>query len=86
MSDTRIRKWLRWTILGAVLATAASVPMPTQEAEAAFTRCGTEIFYYSDASLTTIVGATIWLPEACGCAYFTWGTFSPHRVIQDSTC
>lgn len=64
---------------------AAFLPGLDREAEAA-TRCGTEFYYYSDASYTEVVGVWLWLPEACGCQSYSWGTFTPYRTVQDSTC
>jgi hypothetical protein len=84
---SRIRKSKLSVVL--VLAAALLVlPLPwTEEDEAgAMTRCGTEFIYYSDASLTEVVGVFTWLPESCGCQFFSWGTFSPYKTVGDSYC
>jgi hypothetical protein len=53
---------------------------------AAAERCGTEIYYFSDASHTTDVGLRGWLPSSCGCASYGWGSISLYREIYDSVC
>ena len=64
-------------------AVAALVPAPAE----AQTRCGTEFQYYSDASLTELVGIRGWLPyESCGCQFYTWGVITVHKVVLDSYC
>jgi len=65
---------------------ALSTPLTYVEEVDAATRCGTEITYYADASLTEVVGVYGWLPMTCGCQSYSWGTFSPYRTVDDSFC
>lgn len=66
----------------AAIVGGAFAPAPTE----ATTRCGTEFLYFSDASHTELVGVWGWLPMSCSCQSYQWGTFSAHRVVQDSWC
>jgi hypothetical protein len=64
---------------------AALLPGIAGTAEAS-TRCGTEFYYYSDASLTEVVGVRGWLPEECACQFYSWGVITPYKTVQDSYC
>lgn len=67
----------------AALATVLSLAVP---APAAADRCGTEFIYYSDASLTEVVGIRGWLPYSCNCQYYYWGDTTPYKEVTDSWC
>ena len=74
-------------VFAAVFAVAALVggalaPSPSE----AGTRCGTEFQYYSDATYTELVGVRGWLPEECGCQFYTWGSLSVYKLTEDSWC
>jgi hypothetical protein len=76
------------TVLGLTFLLAfvfALLPGAGGEAEAS-TRCGTEFYYYSDATYTEVVGVWGWLPTSCGCQSYSWGTITPYRTVQDSYC
>ena len=49
-------------------------------------RCGTEIYYYSDASYSEEIGMRGWLPYECGCWSYGWGSISPYRLYYDAVC
>lgn len=73
-------------VLALVLGLAAALLPGAVGTAEAFTRCGTEFYYYSDASYTEVVGVYLWLPEECGCGFYHWGTITPYKTVQDSTC
>lgn len=80
-------RWILLAALALTLLVSAAVILPGTDGEAqSFTRCGTEIHYYSDPELTVLVGVYGWLPTHCGCQSYSWGTISPYRTYEDSFC
>lgn len=74
-------------ILVAVLALAAlagGVILPPPAEAAA--KCGTEWRFYSDATYSQLVGIRGWTSEACGCEFYTSGSFSIYREDVTSWC
>jgi len=65
-------------VLGAVLTPAPS--------EAQQSKCGTEIWYWSDATYTETVGLRAWTSYECGCQHYYWGSISFYRTFEDSYC
>lgn len=72
--------------LALVLGLAVALVPGTAGTAEASTRCGTEFYYYSDATYTDVVGVYLWLPEECGCGFYSWGEITPYKTVQDSTC
>jgi hypothetical protein len=86
---SRLKKLFTGRIRLAVLAIAvlaaifaAYTPAPSQ----AQTRCGTEFIYYSDDTFTEVVGVRGWLPDYCGCQFYSWGCITSYREVTDSYC
>jgi hypothetical protein len=48
--------------------------------------CGYGWVVYSDSSMSQIIGARFWYPEACNCEYVAWGSFTGYRVYQSFSC
>jgi hypothetical protein len=76
----------RRVVLAALLLLALTGVFAAGSPAEAQTRCGTEIYYFSDASHTTDVGLRGWLPSNCGCASYGWGSITIYREIYDSVC
>ena len=75
-----------WTLV-IVFLVAAGFGASLPSAAEAQTRCGTEFQYYSDASLTELVGVRGWLPyPSCGCQFYSWGVITVHKIVLDSYC
>lgn len=78
-------------LVGAALFTAVALSAATLTPAPAPSgvgpnRCGTEIWYWSDASHTVFVGMQGWKPAECGCFYYSSGTLSVYRTFEDSFC
>lgn len=80
-----IRHGMSLLLLASLVLSVAAVVSVTEPIEAQ-TRCGTEIYYYSDPGMTDLVGLDIWTPTSCGCNFYSWGTISIYREILDSFC
>lgn len=78
-----LRKIVSLMLVLAALATVLALAVPSP---AAADRCGSEFTYYSDASHTEIVGVRGWMPYACNCQTYGWGSVTAHREIGDSWC
>jgi len=63
----------------ALVSLAVVLGFAVPEPVAAF-NCGTEIYYYSDASLTVQIGEQSWSWPKCGCQLHSWGSTSPYSV------
>ena len=66
-----------------VLATAVVISLATP---AYADRCGTEFLYFSDGTFQEVVGIRGWLPYNCACQFYTWGTITIYKIVQDSYC
>ena len=63
----------------ALVSVAVALGFAAPEPVAA-SNCGTEIYYYSDASLTVQVGGQSWSWPRCGCHLYSWGSTSPYSI------
>lgn len=72
-----------------LLALALSFPLAATflaappSAQAVFSRCGNEFYYYSDSTYTNLVGYEVW---DCNCTYSSWGSRTVYRVIEPLGC
>jgi len=72
-------------LLASLVLSVAAVVSVTEPVEAQ-TRCGTEIYYYSDPGMTNLIGVYVWTPWSCGCNFYSWGSVSPYREVLDGFC
>lgn len=79
----RVKKALSVSLLLAALTVALTLAVP---APASADRCGTEFYYYSDATYTEVVGVWGWLPYHCNCQSYMWGEITPYKEVRDSWC
>ena len=68
-------------LAGITLALVLLLPLPSEAIA-----CGVAYHYYSDASYITLVGWAGVLPHACGCTWYSWGTFTSYRLTGPSYC
>ncbi len=71
--------------LGALAAILVVFLLPAESSEARF-RCGTKMTFFSDATLSQIVGVLEYTPMRCGCVLNTWGQLTPYRALEDTSC
>jgi hypothetical protein len=77
---TSRRLLLALALIVTLAATFLAAPPPAQ---AVFSRCANEFFYYSDGTYTNQVGYEVW---DCDCTYSSWGTRTSYRVINSLNC
>lgn len=81
-----MRRFFAVALVVAVFATAFTLGFVVAPQADAMTKCGTQFKFYSDATLTTQVGAMVWWPESCACYFHSWGSTTVYRVVEDATC
>jgi hypothetical protein len=73
-------------LLGALMAVCALALVLAAPSDSEALGCGYGWIVYADSSMSQIIGARFWYPEACGCEYVSWGSFTGYRVYQAFSC
>ncbi len=76
----------RAAAVGAVLTALALAIVLLVPASSEAAKCGLELYYFSDAAHTDLIGLRAYTPTECGCTLSAWGSISTHREIYESYC